>query len=440
MRPASSRAGRAGWWAILLVAVLAIGGVAGGIYLTRRHHQGGRVGQATQQWTCPMHPQIVRSEPGNCPLCGMALVPMEKPTRQPEKAPQPSEESAVEVPGYGRVEIDPRKQQLLGVRVAPVARRRLSRVIRTVGTVVVDESRLSTVYPKVEGWVEQLLADQTGKLVRKGQPLLTIYSPELLSTQREYLVALRSQRRLASSPFPEVRKSGESLLNAARERLRLWDVSEEELRRLETTGEVRRSIALYAPSTGYVLEKMVVAGMRVMPSMELYRLADLSRVWVEAEIYAQEASLVSVGQPASLTTEAAPGRTYRGRVSYVYPSVQEMTRTLKARLEFSNPDLRLKPGMFVSVQLTAPGEEALAVPETAVLDTGTRRLVFVQTGEGVFQPREVTLGPRGEGHYPVLSGISVGEKVVVSPNFLLDSESQLRSALSSGGSGNHAGH
>jgi len=232
------------------------------------------------------------------------------------------------------------------------------------------------------------------------------------------------------------------MVAAARRRLELWDISAREIEQLEKSGVVKKALTLYAPSTGYVMEKMVVEGMRVMPAMTLYRLADLSRVWVEADVYEYEASVVREGLAATLTVTAQPGRSYRGRVEYVYPTVDSMTRTLRARLEFANPGLGLKPGMYGDVVIEVPGEEALAIPETAVLDSGTRRVVFVKEGEGTFLPREVEVGARMDGYYPVLSGLKAGEEVVSSPNFLIDSESQFQAALEAArsGSSEQSGH
>jgi RND family efflux transporter MFP subunit len=312
--------------------------------------------------------------------------------------------------------------------------------VRTVGLVKVDEGLLSDVYPKVSGWIEKLYANQTGKLVRQGQPLLTIYSPDLVSTQEEYLVALRSRSRLANSPFAEVRRSGDSLVAAARDRLRLWDIPEKDIKRLEQSGQVRKTLTLYAPTTGYIMEKQAVEGLQVSPGMPLYKLAGLSRVWVEAAIYENEASLIRVGQRAKMTLQARPGRTYTGQVTYIYPTVEAATRTLTARLEFPNPGLGLKPDMYADVVLAVPGAEELTVPETAVIDTGRGKFVFVKVEEGTFVPREMTVGPRGAGYYPVLSGVSAGETVVTSANFLIDSEAQFRAAAEAMKGGGHAGH
>jgi RND family efflux transporter MFP subunit len=428
MRGATGSRGRA--WIFALIALVVVAGVSFGVY--RAVGGGGKAAaDGEQQWTCPMHPSVIRPEAGSCPICGMDLVLMEE-----------SEGEGGGIEGHGVVEIDPERQQLIGVVTTAVERRALERRVRTVGLVTIDESRVSHVHTKVDGWIETVYAAETGKMVRTGDPLLTIYSPELVSTQEEYLLALRAQERLAESPFEEVRRSGDSLLRTTRDRLRLWDIPEKDIRRLEETGEVLKALTLYAPSTGYIMEKEhALAGMRVTPGMKLYEVADLSRVWVEADVYEFEAPLVAVGQEAKLAVAALPGRVFRGRCAYIYPTVEERTRTLTARFEFPNPRLELKPGMYADVEVLAPSTEQLAVAQDAVLDTGTRRIVFVQEGEGTFRPREVTLGPRMAGYYPVLAGLEEGERVVSSPNFLIDSESQFQAALEAMKAGSDdAGH
>ena len=417
---AEHRGGSGGrvWLAVVIVVIVAAASVAVGYRVQQRRAESREV-KAAQVWTCPMHPSVQLPHPGNCPICGMTLVPMEQ--------TEPKVKSEVE--GHGVVEIAPGKQQLIGVVTTRVEVRDLNNLIRAVGQVVVDEERLSDIHTKIEGWIEKLYVNKTGQLVHSGQPLLTIYSPDLVSTQEEYLVALRSRERTKDSPFPEVRRSGDSLVAAARKRLELWDISAAEIARLDRTGEVKKALTLYSPATGYVMERMAVAGMRVMPEMTLYRLADLSRVWVDVSVYEYEAPLLRVGERATLKLAAHPGRELSGRVSYVYPVVETMTRTLRARVEFPNPALMLKPGMYGDVVIEAPAGKALAIPEEAVLDSGTRKLVFVKQGEGTFVPREVTVGARAAGYYPVLTGLSQGEQVVSSPNFLIDSESRLQAAV-----------
>ena len=417
---AEHRGGSGGrvWLAVVIVVIVAAASVAVGYRVQQRRAESREV-KAAQVWTCPMHPSVQLPHPGSCPICGMTLVPMEQ--------TEPKVKSEVE--GHGVVEIAPGKQQLIGVVTTRVEVRDLNNLIRAVGQVVVDEERLSDIHTKIEGWIEKLYVNKTGQLVHSGQPLLTIYSPDLVSTQEEYLVALRSRERTKDSPFPEVRRSGDSLVAAARKRLELWDISAAEIARLDRTGEVKKALTLYSPATGYVMERMAVAGMRVMPEMTLYRLADLSRVWVDVSVYEYEAPLLRVGERATLKLAAHPGRELSGRVSYVYPVVETMTRTLRARVEFPNPALMLKPGMYGDVVIEAPAGKALAIPEEAVLDSGTRKLVFVKQGEGTFVPREVTVGARAAGYYPVLTGLSQGEQVVSSPNFLIDSESRLQAAV-----------
>ncbi|MBN1458118.1 MAG: efflux RND transporter periplasmic adaptor subunit [Armatimonadetes bacterium] len=401
---------------ILVIAVLIV--VAVVLWISLRE-AGAPPPEGGQLWTCPMHPSVIRSEPGQCPICGMDLIPLQETKSEYES----------EVEGHGIVEISPEKQQLIGVVTTRVERRPLAREVRTVGIVTVDEERVSDVHTKFEGWVERLYADETGRLLRRGEPLLTIYSPELVSTQEEYLLALRSRKRTKDSPFEEVRRSGDSMVAAARRRLELWDISDREIDELARTGVVKKALTLSAPSTGYIMEKSVVEGMRVMPGMALYRLADLSRVWVDVDIYEYEAASVAEGMSATLTTSSYSEIKLSGRVTYVYPTVDMKTRTLTARLEFPNPNLLLKPGMYGDVLIETPQAEALAIPEQAVLDSGTRKVVFVKEDEGTFVPREVEIGPRMAEYYPVLSGLAAGEEVVSSPNFLIDSESRFAAAM-----------
>ncbi len=428
MRTEMLSRGRAWITALVIVAVLVVGG---GVYYAVTRGGAESATEASELWTCPMHPSVIRPEPGQCPICGMDLVQLED-----------TPKIASGVAGHGVVEIDPARQQLIGVVTTLVERRSLEQVVRTVGLVTVDESAVSHVHTKVDGWIETLYANETGRIVRAGEPLLTIYSPDLVSTQEEYLLALRSRDRLAQSPFPEVARSGDTLLQAARDRLRLWDIPEPDIQRLEDTGEVRRALTLYSATTGYVMEKHALEGMRVTPGMAMYTLADLSRVWVEADIYEFEAPLVQMGQAVRLTLPAQPGRVFEGTVSYIYPTVAAQTRTLTARLEFPNPRLELKPGMYVDVEIFVPVEESLVIPLEAVLDSGTRQIVFVQEGEGRFHPREVTLGSRAGGYYRVLDGLAEGERVVSSPNFLIDSESRFQAAIEAmtASPDEHAGH
>jgi len=388
-------------------------------------------------WTCPMHPEVVSDTAGRCPLCRMDLVP-----RAPEEVP------AAGVPGHAAVALDAEGLRLAGVRTEEVREERLVRSIRTVGTVAIDERRLHRAQAKVAGWVEKLHVSFTGQEVRRGQPMLSIYSPELLATQEEYLLAKRHAERFLGSSVPEVRRGGEELVEAARRRLELFDVPARFLADLERTGQARRTVDLAAPASGHVVSLQVVAGAQVQPGMELFTVADLSRVWVEADFYESEARFVAPGRKARLTLPYAPETALEGTVSYVYPEVHAEARTLRARFDLANPGLVLKPGMFVDVELEVDLGEGIVVADSAVLDSGLRQIVFVETGPGRFEAREVKVLWRGDGEARLAPGsVMAGERVAVRANFLLDSESRLRAALEALGGAPaapaadpHAGH
>jgi Cu(I)/Ag(I) efflux system membrane fusion protein len=337
----------------------------------------------------------------------------------------------------GTVQISPERQQLIGVRIGTVEKRPLQKVIRTNGRVEFDEKRLATISPKIGGWIEELYVDFTGAPVKKGAPLLTLYSPELVSTQEEYLAALRARQELAASPYPEVAASGNALVESARRRLRLWDISEEQIRELEQTGQVRKSLTLYSPYSGIVLEKMAFKGMRVEPGMALYKLADLTVVWLIADIYEYELPLIRLGQQASINLSYLPGEAFTGKAVFIYPYLDAQTRTARVRFEFANPRGTLKPEMYAGVEITIRLGDKVAVPEGAIIDTGIRKVAIVEKGAGYFEPRDVKLGTKAGDYYEVLDGLKVGERVVTSANFLIDSESKLKEAI--GGAGHQHG-
>ena len=331
--------------------------------------------------------------------------------------------------GSGMVMVSPEKQQLIGVRTALVEKKPLVKTVRTVGVIAYDETKLSQVYSKIEGWIDKLYVNFTGKLVEKGQPLFTIYSPDLLATQQEYLLAIKAKERLSASSIPEVRSGAVSLVEASKRRLALWDISENQIRELEEKGEAQKTLTLYAPHSGFVIKKDAHHGMKIMPDKELYTIADLSTVWVNVDIYESEISFVRPGQRASVTLSYDPGATFNGKVSYIYPSVDEKTRTAKVRLELANPGFKLKPDMYVNVEIKIDSGRHLAVPEEAVLDSGIRKVVFIDKGNGHFEPKEIKLGAKMDGHFQVLSGLNEGERIVTSSAFLLDSESRLSEAM-----------
>ena len=314
-------------------------------------------------------------------------------------------------------------------KTAAVERRAMAQTIRTVGSVTYDETRVSRVHSKIDGWVEKLYVNYTGKLVKKGQPLFTLYSPDLVATQQEYLLALKARERLANSSILEVRSGAVSLVQASKSRLSLWDISDDQIHEMEKTGEFKKALTLYSPYSGFVIKKDINEGMKVMPDKELYTIADLSNVWVNVDIYEYDIPLIKVGQSASLNLSYDPGQVFTGKVSYIYPYLDEKTRTLKVRLEFPNPDFKLKPDMYVNAEIKVDAGKHLAVPEDAVLNSGIRKVVFVDKGSGHFESKEVKLGAKMGGYYQVLSGLNEGEKVASSSAFLLDSESRLSEAM-----------
>lgn len=369
-------------------------------------------------WYDPMHPRYRSDKAGTAPDCGMDLVP--------KYADEPEAQSNGPA---GTIKISPQKQQLIGVRTAPVLRRTLTRDIQTVGIIQADESRIRKVHTKFPGWVDHVSVNTTGQAVRAGEPILAIYSPDLVSTQTEYLLALRGQRQLTESPFPEAAQSAKTLLEATRRRLLLWNITPQQIRQLEETGKPQTNMTLYSPASGYVTVKDVYQGLYVTPEMELYTLTDLSRVWAVLDVYEYQMPTVRVGMPVTLTLTYYPGQTFTGTIAYVYPYLDAKTRTNKVRVQLENPDLRLKPDMYARAEIQVPGAQALAVPEDAILDSGTRQVAFVATGDGYFQPRELRLGQRADGYVEVQEGLAEGEQVVVGANFMVDSESQLKSAL-----------
>ena len=323
----------------------------------------------------------------------------------------------------GTVTISSDKVQKLGVRTDAAMRRAISRQVRAVGTVQVDERRLFVVAPKFEAWIERLLVDTTGDTVRKGQPLMEVYSPELVLAQQEYLVA---------------RQGGAQLAEASLQRLRNLDVPEEEIDRLRKTGKASRTLTYRAAAGGVVLEKSAVRGMRFMPGEALYRIADLTHVWLVADVFEQDLGYVKPGQDVDVTVNSLPGKTFTGKVSFVYPTLTAESRTGKVRVELPNADGLLKPNLYATVHLNADlgAMAGLAVPDSALLDTGKRQAVLVEIGEGRYEPRDVKAGARADGYVQILAGLEEGERVVVRANFLIDSESNLRATLSAfGGSG-----
>ncbi len=413
---------------------------------------------AAEKYTCGMHPMIVVDEPGNCPICGMALTPLKSagesgvasgdrkikywvapmdPTfirDEPGKSPMGMDLVPVyadEATGGAIISIDSATAQNMGVRTEHVKRRTLQRMIRTVGIVDYMEPRQYSVNTKISGWVEKLYVDETGQNVSKGQKLLDIYSPELVTAQDEYLLALANYNGVKQSPFPEVVDGARRLLDASRNRLELWDISSRQILKLEKDGKASRTLTIHAPYKGIVTKKSVESGMFVKGGMELFKVADISRVWVNADIYEYELPWVNVGQQADIVLPFVGGKTLRGQISYIYPYVEPKTRTVKARIELDNKSLELKPEMFVNIRIKSDAVAgALSIPAEAVLHSGEKQTVFVALEGGKFEPRQVKTGVQNDaGYIEVVQGLFEGEAVVTSAQFMLDSESKLREAI-----------
>ena len=404
-------------------------------------------------YTCGMHPWIIQDHPGNCPVCGMKLEPVHKQASgvstdtagdarkilyykstmmAGETSLKPGKDSMGMdmVPVYASeaaaansstIEIDPATIQMMNIQTTEITRGPLRRTVRTVGTIDYNETALADVTTKFKGWIEKLDVDATGELVHRGEPLFEIYSPELYSAEAEYLAVLNSTNDPGSA----------ALRGAALDKLKFFDISGAQIAALEKSGELKRTVEILAPADGFVIEKNVVQGQMVDAGTPLYRLADLGIVWVYAQVYEQDLPYVQLGQEAVVKLSSLPDREFRGRVTYVYPNVDEKTRTAKVRLEFENPGYFLKPGMFVSAEIISELEpDALLVPDSAVLRSGEKNTVFVALPGGKFDPRTVVLGSAAEHDmYEVSSGLQAGDRVVTSGEFMLDSESQLREAI-----------
>ena len=412
--------------------------------------------QNKKLYTCPMHPQITSDSPGDCPICGMRLVEQKKIEPAPAKktkyrstmnpkevsdkpgkdsmgmdmVPFEIEEKSTGTPsGLAAVNISEYHRKHMGLTFGTVEMRNITREVRTSARIVPDETRIVTVTAKIEGYVDKLFVNVTGQAVKKGQPLLTVYSPELVSSQQEYLTAITIAKNLSRSSEKSISEGGKNLTDSARKRLKLWDISEQQIRKLEETGEVEKFLTLYAPSSGYVIEKKVLPGQKIMPGEPLMVVADLTVVWAEADIYESDLPYVKMDMPVTLTLSYWPGKSFPGKVNFLYPYLDPQTRTIKARLNIDNPELLLKGDMYGDAHLSYGLGNRPAVPESAVMQTGTHSYVFVAGAGDKISPVEVSIGTRSEGFFEVLSGVKPGDRVVTSANFLVDSESSLKAAL-----------
>jgi RND family efflux transporter MFP subunit len=343
-------------------------------------------------------------------------------------ATEPQTGQASEAAPRGPVAIDGRRQQLIGVRTVPATRTALTPTIRAVGSVRSAETRMADVNVKLDGWIRDLFVDYTGQAVAKGQPLFTLFSPDLLATETEYVLALKARDQLQQSEVADAKARAEQLVGSARQRLALWDLAEEQLRALDEKREPSSTVTFRSPVNGIVMEKAAVAGMHITSGQTLYKIADLSTVWVEADVYETEVAVVRAGASATVTLDAYPGERFTGRVIYIYPYIDDKTRTNKVRYELANRAGRLKPGMFANIEMATAGGSAIVIPVNALLDSGKEQIVFVGLGDGYFEPRKVKVGRRQGDDVQILEGIKEGELVATGAAFFLDSESQLHAA------------
>lgn len=389
---------------------------------------------------CPMHPSYHSDKPGDCPICGMKLVPDDDSAHPAgAEAQKPVSGNDPATMPMGTIRISPEKQQVIGVKFGEVTSGAGAHSFRSVGKVTMDETRFSKVQTRVEGWIDKVYVDFTGKFVEEGQPLLTLYSPEMLASQQEYLLAIRSREIMKGSPLAGSQQQSDSLLAAARKRLELFSLSEAQIEEITRTRKPLTNITIYSPISGYIMMRNAFPKQRITPETELYTVVDLSKVWIMADVFENEAPMIRIGMPARVSLSYGSGRTINGRVSYIQPEVDATTRTLKVRIEAANPNMTLKPDMFVDVEFSVSMSARMTVPTEAVLDTGLRKTVFVDRGNGYLEPRQIETGERIGDRIEVLKGLTLAERIVVSGNFLIDSESQLKSSAAGMAGHQHGG-
>ena len=404
-----------------------------------------------QLWHCGMHPQVVQDHPGDCPICHMALTPIGNndtgsesgkrkilywwdPMLGPSSIADHPGKSAMGmdlVPVYGDqagpgVMIDPAVVQNMGVRTATVTRGTLLKTVRTVGLLSLPEPGLHDVSLKVGGWIDKLDADQEGMHVHYGEPLFEIYSPDLQVAEQELISAVKSQNALVPGASDTLRQESQNLIDSAKRKLRLWDVDERDIEAIASADQPPRDVTFRSPATGHIEEKMVVQGSSVQPGMKLLRIAGHSKMWLDVQVYGQQLPFVKLGQKVMATVDGVPGRTFTGTITFMYPHLDHMSRTLKVRATLDNPEFELKPGMYATADIvTQPVSDAILCPHEAVIDTGTRQIAFVADGGGHFSPRDVRVGFSGDGdQVQITEGLAPGETVVTSGQFLMDVESR----------------
>lgn len=427
---------------LLLLLGLAIGGIGTWFYVSKiktsdTRHQTSVEAKKEKKilfYRHPMNPQVTSPTPQKDEM-GMDYVPV-------------YDEGAAEKEVVGTVKISPEKIQKIGVKTEEAKIRTLKRTIRTVGRIDHDEAKVFNINTKIAGWVEKLYVNRTDLMVHPGEKLLEIYSPELIATQEEYLLAVKAKEKVKNSTYDEVKKGAESLVDAARQRLKYWDITDEQIDKLERDKRVTRTMTIYAPSHGIVTEKMVNEGMRIEAGENLFKIIDHSSVWVYGEVYEYELPFIKLGQKAKIIPSYTPTEVYTAAINHIYTHFgtarheaedkMEESRTAKIRFDLPNVGHKLKLGMYVNIELAVDAAaNAVTVPDSAVIDTGTRQVVIIDKGDGRFEPRDVKVGAQADGYYHIVSGVRAGEKVVTSANFLIDSESNLKAAISGMASHQH---
>jgi RND family efflux transporter MFP subunit len=454
----------------VVVALLVVTVAFAGGYVVRATKTAASLstGRKILYYVDPMHPAYKSDKPGVAPDCGMTLEPVyadeaggtgghagrtvlyyqdpkdskyhaDKPGLNPETGNtlEPVYAEAALAPKPGAIKISPERQQLIGVRFATVELDGQTRTIRAVGKVTYDETRVAHVHTRIDGWIEKVFVDFTGDFVKQGQPMLTIYSPEMLASQQELLLAARARDLMRNNPLASAAQHGDSLFDAAKRRLQLWQLSDDQIQQVLTSKQPIASVTLYAPASGFVSERKAFPNQKVTPDSDLYTITDLSRIWIMADVFESDITSIKIGDSAYVSFSSRNAPPLGAKVNYIQPQVDPMTRTLKVRLDAGNPGLRMKPDMFVNVEFGIAGAKQLVVPADAVLDTGDRQTVFVDLGNGYLEPRKVVVGDRFGDRVAITRGLAAGERVVSSGTFLIDSESQLKAAASGMGAPPH---
>lgn len=385
-------------------------------------------------YTCSMHPFIIKDKPGTCPICGMELI--KKIDNEPAAGVAQTPEQKQQADMLGHVSLSPTQRVMANVATVAAKPGTLNKEINAVGIVQYDQSRQAKVTAWISGRIDKLYVTTVGAYVSRNKPVAEVYSPDLLATQQEYLLAIKSREQLKNSPIPSISQNGDGLVASSKQRLMLFGVKESQIAALEKAGKPNIRLPIYTPQSGVVIEKMVQQGQYVNTGDPLFSIADLSTVWVEIEVYENEFTNIHIGQSVEVRSQSFPGRPFTGRISFIYPFLDPKTRTVKARVEMPNPGMKLKPDMFVNAIIKVPLGSAIVVPVTAVIDTGKRQVVWVETSTGMFEPRDVQVGQQTDDKVQILSGINPGDKVAVSGSYLIDSESQLKG----GGSVDHSQH